>query len=606
MKSEHVNKFLHELLLYFWIPLIIALVSYVFFQLHDPTLGISVLIGSTAVYAMARLYVTYKKWWLLAIMVVVVLGCVGIYFLRAPSGLLTINGMEVKSTSLSLPEGTITINPAPQGNGQYTKNTVVTLTAEPAAGYDWISWNGTGNDITNPTTVTMNSDVAVKVNFEERYSLIINNQMVIGSVVSFTEGSVAINPPPSNLDGKYHSGTIVTLSVQTNPGYEWKCWTGTNNDNANPTTITMNSGKQITLVFNERYELLINGQMVASGVASFIEGSVTVDPAPGADGKYALNAQVTLSAVPNPGYSWQSWSGVTDYTLNPTTIVMSSDKHVTVNWGEAFVVTINNLQLTGSNLSVTGGTVTATPAPMSNGTYVKNTRVTLIADPAAGYRFGWWGGEISSTTNPVTITINSDKNITVVFVKTYALDITISPEGSGTVSPGSGHYDEGSRITLTATSAAGYRFDHWAGDVSGNFTSVSVMMNADKSVTAVFTKIYELTITITPANSGTVSPAGGVYDTGANVTLTASPGAGYHFDHWGGDVTGNTTSITITMDADKNVVAVFAASSGTPLSANTAQSSAASSTSSVYSTETAIIAAPNDKISLRHKSSHIK
>ncbi len=593
MKSEHLNKFLHELLLYFWIPIIVALVSYIFFQLNDPTLGISVLVGSTAVYAMARLYSTYKKWWLLLIMGIIVLGSVGIYFLRAPAFSLTINGMDVTGTTLNLPEGAITINPAPQGNGQYTKDTIVTLTAEPSAGYDWISWNGTDNDTINPTTERMNGDKTVNVNFEERYSLIINNQLVIGSVVSFTEGSVTINPPPSNIDGKYHTGTLVTLTVQTNPGYEWNGWTGTNNNSANPTTVIMNSGKQITLMFTGRYELIINGQTVTSNILTFEEGSITIEPAPGADGKYALNTQVTLLAQPNAGYSWQSWSGVSAYTSNPTTVLMNSNKHITVNWGQAFVVMINNQQLTGVSLSFIGGNVTASPAPMDNGTYAKNARVTLTAVPASGYRFGWWGGEISSTTNPITITINSDKNITVVFVKTFALTVTIDPQGGGTVSPGSGNYDEGSRLTLTATAAAGYRFDHWDGDVVGTGTAVSVNMDADKSVTAIFIKVYQLTVTISPEGGGTVSPTDGIYDTGANVTLTAAPATGFVFDHWEGDASGTATSITITMDDDKSVTAVFVASTGLAKAANTGRGNSVSVTSNIYDSEAIIIARPN-------------
>ncbi len=595
MKSDHLNKFFHELLLYFWIPLIIALVSYIFFQLHDPTLGISVLIGSTAVYAMARLWVTYKKWWLLVIIVVVVLGLIGIYFLRAPSGSLTINGMEVNGTTLNISEGTITINPAPQGNGQYTKNTVVTLTAEPASGYDWISWNGTDADHINPTTVTMDGDKAVNINFEERYSLIINNQQVIGSVVTFTEGSVTINPPPSNLDGKYHTGTMVNLTVQINPGYEWKGWTGTNNDSANPTTVTMNSGKQITLMFNARNELTINGQTVTSNVVSFVEGSITIDPAPGPDGKFALNTQVTLFAQPNSGYSWQSWSGVSAYTSNPTTVVMNSDKHVTVNWGQAYVVTINNQQLIGSSLSFIGGSVIASPAPMANGTYAKNTLVTFTAQAASGYRLGWWGGEVSSTINPIILMINGDKNITVVFIKTFALTVTIDPTGGGTVSPGSGNYDEGSRLTLTATAAAGYRFDHWGGDVSGNSTAASVTMDANKSVTASFVKTYTLAVTITPEAGGTVSPAIGVYDTGANVTLTATPADGYTFDHWEGDASGTATSIIVKMDADKHVTAVFNATTPTGTTAGLGQNDATLPLNNVYTSQPAIITRPDEK-----------
>jgi uncharacterized repeat protein (TIGR02543 family) len=36
--------------------------------------------------------------------------------------------------------------------------------------------------------------------------------------------------------------------------------------------------------------------------------------------------------------------------------------------------------------------------------------------------------------------------------------------------------------------------------------------------------------------------------------------AGYRFDHWTGDASGNTTSLTLIMTADKNVMAVFALS----------------------------------------------
>jgi uncharacterized repeat protein (TIGR02543 family) len=557
MKTDHMKKFVHEILLYFWIPLIVALVSYIFFQLNDATLGLSVLVASTAVYAMARLYYMYKKWWLLLIMVLVVLGAVGIYFLKAPAFTLTINAQEITGTSVSLTEGTITINPAPQGNGQYTKNTIITLTAEPASGYDWTGWTGTDNDNANPTTVTMTDDKEIKANFGARYSLIINNQLVIGSVVSFTEGSVTVEPPPSNADWKYTSGTKVNLAVHANTGYDWKSWTGTDKDNANPTTITMNSGKQITLSFSGRFELSINGQTVTSNAVFFSEGSVLVEPAPGNDGKYANDTSVTLRANPNQGYSWQSWSGTNVYTSNPTTVTINGDKHVMVNWEQRFMATINNQPLLSYSIIFDGGTVTTNPAPGSDGTYAKNTRVTFTATPAGGYRFGWWGGEISGTTNSIIVTFNSDKNISVVFIKTYNLTTLTSPVQGGSISPGSGTYDAGTSVTLTAIPATGYRFDHWEGAASGITPSTTIAMNADKTVIAVFIKTYTLTITINPAEGGSVSPGSGTFDTGSNITLTATPAIGYRFDHWEGAASGNATSVTITMDANKSVTAVF-------------------------------------------------
>ena len=129
-------------------------------------------------------------------------------------------------------------------------------------------------------------------------------------------------------------------------------------------------------------------------------------------------------------------------------------------------------------------------------------------------------------------------------------------------------------------------------------------MDADKSVTAVFVKTYTLTVTISPGAGGTVSPAGGIFDAGANVTLTATPADGYSFSHWEGDASGTDTSITITMDADKSVTAVFNVTTGTGTMAQLARSDATLVLNNVYSSEAAIIAKPNEKISLRQISSH--
>ncbi len=552
-----MKKFLHELVLYFWIPCVVALVSYIFFELNDYTLGLSVLVGSTVIYAMIRLYFMYKKWWLWLIVAVVFLGSLGIYFLRTPVTTLTINDMEVNNPSLTLPEGTITVNPAPQGNGHYTKNTAVILTAEPAPGYDWTGWNGTDNDNANPTTITMSEDKAVKVSFGVRYSLIINNQQVIGAVVSFDEGTVTVNPPPSNVDGKYSRNTKVTLTVHTNAGYDWAGWSGTEDDYSNPTKITMDSGKQIMVTFSGRFELTINGQSVTNGILLFPEGSISVSPPPGIDDKYANGTVVTMQANPNPGYGWDSWSGTDEYASNPTSVTINSDKHITVNWEQRYIVTINSQPLTSHIISLTGGTVSVSPAPDAGGTYAKNTKVTFTATPAAGYRFGWWGGEISGTANPILLTINSDKNITVVFIRTYTLTAIANPFSGGTISPTGGIYDEGTSVTITATAAFGYRFDHWEGNASGNNPSLTITMNADKTVVAVFVKTYRLTVSVTPIGGGTVSPGSGTYDVGSNITLTATPASGYRYDHWEGDVSGNSTSINVIMNDNKTVTAVF-------------------------------------------------
>lgn len=69
---------------------------------------------------------------------------------------------------------------------------------------------------------------------------------------------------------------------------------------------------------------------------------------------------------------------------------------------------------------------------------------------------------------------------------------------------------------------------------------------------------YTLSVSVSPSGAGSVSPSGGKYEEGTEVTLTATPAEDYIFIHWGGDVTGNTNPIAVTMTGDKSFVACFA------------------------------------------------
>ena len=154
-----MKKFTKEIFSYFGIPLIIALVSYMFFQLHDILLGIVTLVVLSAVYATIQLYFTHRKWWLGLVLAGLALGYLAFFLLRAPTITLSINGQEVRANSVTLSSGSILVSPSPQSNGEYSKNTVITLTASPSEGYDWKGWTGTADNTANPTTVTMNKEI---------------------------------------------------------------------------------------------------------------------------------------------------------------------------------------------------------------------------------------------------------------------------------------------------------------------------------------------------------------------------------------------------------------------------------------------------------------
>ncbi|SVB93568.1 uncharacterized protein METZ01_LOCUS246422, partial [marine metagenome] len=58
--------------------------------------------------------------------------------------------------------------------------------------------------------------------------------------------------------------------------------------------------------------------------------------------------------------------------------------------------------------------------------------------------------------------------------------------GTTSLSPGSYIYANGSTVNVSAIPDSGYRFVRWAGDASGTSKSISVTMNTDKSISALF------------------------------------------------------------------------------------------------------------------------
>lgn len=205
----------------------------------------------------------------------------------------------------------------------------------------------------------------------------------------------------------------------------------------------------------------------------------------------------------------------------------------------------------------------------SGGAYDEGTNVTVTANPASGYELDHWSGDATGTSLMTTVTIDSDKSVTAHFTPVqYNLATSVNPSGGGSVAldPPGGTCDAGTSVELTATASPGYTFNQWSGDAWGTSTSVTVTMDSNKSVTAHFERTqyeptqYDLVTFVNPLGSGYLglSPSGGTYDLGTEVTVTAFPASGYEFDHWSGDASGTLTSVTVTMNSDKNLTAHFA------------------------------------------------
>ncbi|MCG8606422.1 Ig-like domain-containing protein, partial [bacterium] len=162
---------------------------------------------------------------------------------------------------------------------------------------------------------------------------------------------------------------------------------------------------------------------------------------------------------------------------------------------------------------------------------------------------------------------NIDGDIIDEFYVTTAVDgdfgLTVHTVGAGTVngSPQGPVYDDGTQVTLTATPSPGWEFTGWSGDLSGAQNPISLTMDDHKVVTAIFTELpppeYTLTLSTQGAGTVTVDPPGNVFVEGTIITLTATPDPGFTLSGWSGDADSPASPLSLTMDADKTIIANF-------------------------------------------------
>ena len=122
------------------------------------------------------------------------------------------------------------------------------------------------------------------------------------------------------------------------------------------------------------------------------------------------------------------------------------------------------------------------------GQHEKGAEVTLTAKPVAHHRFVNWTGDKTSTDNPFKFTIEGNVALTANFEATpqWTITVTANDDSMGTVS-GSGTYDEGAEVTITATPNATYRFVKWSDDVTDATRTFSAAENL--TLQAIFEKV---------------------------------------------------------------------------------------------------------------------
>ena len=137
-----------------------------------------------------------------------------------------------------------------------------------------------------------------------------------------------------------------------------------------------------------------------------------------------------------------------------------------------------------------GGTVST-----EGGTYDEGTEVTISATANEGYRFTGWEGN-SSTSDSLTITLNSNQTYQALFELIPIYTLTVTTSEGGTVSSEGGEYEEGTEVELTATPNEGYEFDGWEG-IESNESTITVSLLSNTELSPIFNELIQ-----SPTNYG--------------------------------------------------------------------------------------------------------
>ncbi len=347
-------------------------------------------------------------------------------------------------------------------------------------------------------------------------------------------------------DGTFADGSLATLIATANDGFVFSGWTqnGANVSSSPNYNFIVHSNRTLVANFTA-----VGGDQAVTTSALPAEGGTTTG-----DGVYPLGASATVVATANAGFKFSAW------TQNGVTVSTSRTNTFTVTGNHALVAKFKPVYI-----------VSVTPTPASGGElevdpfYEPGDLCKLKANPNSGYCFVKWtqNGTQVSTDPRYQFIVTGNRSLIGHFALGKRIDGLALPAQAGYVS-GGGVYQTGSNVTLIATANPGYAFLNWTdnGNQVGTSTSFSFTCTSNRTVTANFVAAapsgFTIAANVSPANSGTITGTGN-YNSGAIVTLTATPNAGFSFLNWteGGSQVSASASYMFPCSANRTLVANF-------------------------------------------------
>ena len=380
-----------------------------------------------------------------------------------------------------------------EGIGDYEYGTEITIRAIPTSGYEFVKWSD-GDDRAIRTFV-ITSDIDLVAEFAKE----------VREIIVYAENGLVVGA------GRYEYGTEAILNAIPNEGYHFVGWSDGVTTAIRTILVDSDTTLRAAFAINVYSVTLVgtNGEVIGSG-------------------EYEHGTEIKISATPNEGYYFVGWSD--GDTSSVRTITVLSDIELTAK----FVSNLYSVVLTCDNGVVLGG-----------GLYEYGAEVTIIATADEGYRFVKWSDGYLLPERKIVV--NSDMEFTAEFELKRVL---VSVSGENGIVNGSGVYDYGTEVELTAMAEEGYHFVSWS---DGNLNSTrTIVATADVNLIATFMiNVYSVVL---QGNYGKVF-GGGNYEHGTEVILTTEPENGYYFVRWSD---GDENAIrTLVVTSDTTLVAEF-------------------------------------------------
>jgi len=258
---------------------------------------------------------------------------------------------------------------------------------------------------------------------------------------------------------QYDEGKTATITATPAAEYLFQSWSGATGS-TNSTSVVMSSDKSVTANFvKKKYAL-----------TTTVEGEGTVSEKvikAGAATDYNSGTIVELTAVPSGEWLFVEWKGDVTGTVNPTQITIDKAKNVTAVFvKKQYPLTIEiEGEGTVSEKVIKAGTATD---------YNSGTIVELNAYPSRNSEFVEWTGDITSTENPVQITIDKAKTVKAIF----KFNFNILKQGKGNIEIVK--IENGIiKLKAIANSDENYVFKGWSGNYSGTENPIEINFNVN-------------------------------------------------------------------------------------------------------------------------------